>query len=162
MSKKEIPVTQAIRFLKQKSIPYEPYFYEYEEKGDTSQTARELGIDEHSIIKTLVFETDSKEIIIMLQHGDLSVSQKELTRQIGVKSIEKCDEKKAQNATGYQFGGTSPFGTKKPISVYAEASIFDLEKIYINGGKRGFIIGISTADLNKALIITKVNANIAK
>ena len=162
MSKQEIPVTQAIRVLRANKIEFDCHFYEYEEKGGTHQTAIELNIDEHSVIKTLVLVGDSKEIFIVLQHGDLEVSLKEIARILGFKIVAQCDQKTAMNATGYMFGGTSPFGTKKKLPVYAESSIFDLDKIYINGGKRGFIISIVPDVLSKVLNVKAVSAAIKK
>jgi len=148
MSKEKYPVTPAIRFLKSKNLNFKEHLYNYEEKGGTAQTAKQLGVDEYNIIKTLVFQTDSKEIIIVLMHGTLEVSQKELARQIISKSIEMCSPEKAQKNTGYLFGGTSPFGTIKELIIYAEKTIFDLDVIFINGGKRGFILEMSPLNLN--------------
>lgn len=156
MSKNDYPVTTAIRDLRSLKIDFEPYLYDYEEKGGTAQTAKMLGVDEHSVVKTLVMDSDG-EVIIILMHGDTEVSTKELARQIGAKKVEPCDQKSAQNATGYQFGGTSPFGTRKKLKVCCESSILELEKIYINGGKRGFIIGIDPSALQKAFSPVKVN-----
>jgi Cys-tRNA(Pro) deacylase len=162
MSKQEIPVTQAIRLLKSHKVQFEAFFYEYEEKGGTHHTAIELEVDEHLVIKTLVLIGDSKDIFIVLQHGDLEVSLKELARILGYKVVAQCDQKTAMNATGYMFGGTSPFGTKKSLPVYAESSIFSLPKIYINGGKRGFIISIDPSLLKQILDINEVNTAIKK
>ena len=159
MSKIDFPVTTAIRELKQKKINYVPYLYEYEEKGGTAQTAVELNIDEHKVIKTLVFNADN-ELIICLQHGDREVSTKELARILKVKKVEPADQKTAQNATGYQFGGTSPFGIKKRLNIYSESSIFELDKIYINGGKRGFILEISPQEIENNYTITKISVAI--
>ncbi len=159
MGKIDFPVTTAIRELKQKNINYVPFLYEYEEKGGTSQTAIELNVDEHNVIKTLIFNADG-ELIICLQHGDKEVSTKELARILKVKKVEPADQKSAQNATGYQFGGTSPFGTKKKLNIYAESTIFDLEKIYINGGKRGYILEINPYEIENNYSITKVSVAI--
>ena len=155
MSKEEYPITTAIRELKQKKIAFVPYLYEYEEKGGTAQTAIELNVVEHSVIKTLVLNADG-ELILCLQHGDKEVSLKELARILKVKKVEQADQKSAQNATGYQFGGTSPFGIKRKLRLFAESSIFLIDKIYINGGKRGFIIEISTNELKANYEITEV------
>lgn len=162
MAKEDYPVTLAIRELKQKGIEFEPYMFEYEEKGGTKQTARELNIDEHIIIKTLVFEDETGQAFIVLMHGDREVSQKELARLRGCKRVQPCDPAKALKATGYQFGGTSPFGTKNKLKVYAEKTILSLGKIYINGGKRGFIIAINPADLKKVFEINEIEAAINK
>ncbi len=159
MSKEDYPITTAIRELKQNKISFVPYLYEYVEKGGTAQTAIELNVDEHSVIKTLVLNADG-EFIICLQHGNNEVSLKELARILKVKKIEQADQKSAQNATGYQFGGTSPFGLKKKLRLFAEKTIFDIDKIYINGGKRGFIIQISTKDLKANYNPIEVNVAI--
>ncbi len=155
---KKPPNTPAILFLKQKKIDFDAYQYDYEEKGGTKQTAEELDVDEHAVIKTLVMSDDSGNIFLVLQHGDKEVSVKELARQIGVKKAEPANAKDAQKATGYLFGGTSPFGTRKQLKVFAEKSIFDLDIIYINGGKQGLIVGISPDVLEKYLDFEKVEA----
>jgi Cys-tRNA(Pro) deacylase len=159
MAKKEIPATTAIRELKANNVPFEAFLYEYQEKGGTKQTAEELDVNEHVVIKTLVFDADGK-IIIVLMHGDKEVSTKELARFLNVKKVEPSDQKNAMNATGYQFGGTSPFGTKKKLPIYIESSILDLDEIYINGGKRGLIVKISVKDLTRVLPFTPVNVAI--
>lgn len=161
MSKDKYPVTPAIRILKQHNADFIPYEYEYEEKGGTAQSARELGVEEHSVVKTLIFDSE-KGALCALMHGDCEVSTKELARLLNVKTIVPCDEKKAHNTTGYQFGGTSPFGTKKSIPVYAEKTIFDLERIYINGGKRGFLIEIKPLLLKTILNAVEINVAIKK
>jgi Cys-tRNA(Pro) deacylase len=156
------PVTSAIRFLRQKQVEFLPYLYAYAEKGGTAQTAKELGVDEHSVIKTLVMDTDTGKPVIVLMHGDLEVSTKELARKIGTKTTITCPADKAHKFTGYLFGGTSPFGTLRPMPVYAEESIFSLQKIYINGGKQGFILEMNPADLLKCFQIVYVNVGIKK
>lgn len=155
MSKQDIPVTPAIRELRTKKVEFEVFQYSYEEKGGTRQTAEVLKVKEHNVIKTLIFEADS-ELIVVLMHGDYEVSTKELARILGVKKVEPADERKAMNATGYQFGGTSPFGTRRKMEVYVEQSIFDLDKIYINGGKRGLIVKISPHDLTAFFDINNI------
>lgn len=142
MAKKDYPVTPAIRFLRDKNIEFETYEYEYIDKGGTRQTADELGVDEHSVVKTLVMEADGTPILVLM-HGDMEVSTKELARILNVKKVEPATVEIASKYTGYIFGGTSPFGTKRQMKVYIEKSIMQLDKIYINGGKRGFILGIS-------------------
>ncbi len=156
MSKNKIPVTPGIRQLKQNGIEFEPFMYEYEEKGGTAQTARELNVDEHKVIKTLVLDADGT-LFLMLMHGDKEVSMKELARTLKKKTVKPADAKKAMNATGYLFGGTSPFGTKKELPVMAESTIFDLDEIYINGGKRGLIVKISPKSLEKLFDVVKVS-----
>jgi len=162
MAKKSLPMTPAVRYLKEKGIDFKPHTFKYEEKGGTRQSAQELGVDEHNVIKTLVFETDSGTPIIILMHGDIEVSEKELARQLTVKSINPVNEKKAMKLTGYQFGGTSPFGTKQKIETYAEETIFALDKIYINCGKRGFLAEMMPSDIEKAIDVKKVNVGIKK
>lgn len=162
MKSDDYPVTQAIRFLNDNKLAFTPYQYAYEEHGGTRQTAVELGVDEHTVIKTLVFETDEGECFILLMHGDFEASVKELARLLNVKKVQPCAEQKAMKFTGYQFGGTSPFGLRKPMQVYAEESILELDHIYINGGKRGFILKISTQDIKKVLKLQTVNVAIKK
>jgi len=154
------PVTQAIRFLRSKKVDFVSHLYEYEEKGGTSQSSEILGVEEHTVIKTLVFETSEKEPLIVLQHGDLQVSAKNLARHLGVKSVSPVSPEKANKLTGYLLGGTSPFGTKKRLPIYAEKTIFDLEKIYVNGGKRGVLIEIVPGVLSETLRIEKVSIGI--
>ncbi len=156
MAKEKYPITPAIRVLRQNNIEFEPFEYDYEEKGGTSQTALELKVDEHSVIKTLIFKADGN-LICVLMHGDKEASTKELSRLINVKKIEPADEKSSMNSTGYQFGGTSPFGHRRPIQTYVEESIMTLDYIYINGGKRGFIIKIQSSVLQNILKPILVN-----
>ena len=156
MSAPDIPMTQAIRVLREKQIPFTPHLYPYEEHGGTKHSAACLQIPEHRVIKTLVMETDERRPLIILMHGDCEVSTKQLARVLGVKSVRPCDPAAAQKHTGYQVGGTSPFGARKPLPVYAEASIFELERIVINGGKRGLLVEIQPADLQKAFDVQRV------
>ncbi len=150
------PVTPAIRVLRERKIDFTPHIYEYVEKGGTKHSAEILKTDEHSVVKTLVFETNEKKPLIVLQHGDRQVSTKELARILSVKTIAPVAPERANKLTGYLVGGTSPFGVKTKMPVYAEATIFDLERIYINGGKRGFLIGIESKVLGEILEIKKV------
>lgn len=145
------PVTQGIRFLREAKVSYTEHLYEYEERGGTTVAARELGIDEHATIKTLIMEDENKSPLIILMHGDLEVSTKELARIIGVKSIKPCEPAVANKHSGYQVGGTSPFGTHRKMPVYMEKTIIDLPKVYINGGKRGFLVELDPEDLIKLL-----------
>ena len=156
----EYPITSAIRFLRDKKVDFVPHLHDYVEKGGTGESARQLGVDEHAVVKTLIFETNEKRPLIVLMHGDRQVSTKNLARHIGVKSVEPADPKRASNWTGYQFGGTSPFGTRTAMPVYVEASIFDLDKIYINGGKRGFLVEIDPGVLKTILEIGEVTVGI--
>lgn len=159
MKKQDIPSTPAIRHLKSAKIDFEAFEYEYQEKGGTQQTAKELNVDEHSVVKTLVMDADG-ELIIVLMHGDKEVSTKELARLLSVKKVEPAEARKAMNSTGYQFGGTSPFGLRKNLPIYVEKTIMELPYIYINGGKRGLIVKISTNDLEKLINFTLVNVAI--
>lgn len=154
------PVTPAIRFLREKKIDFVPHLYEYVEKGGTAESARQLGVDEHAVVKTLVFETNEKKSLIVLMHGDRHVSAKNLARHIGVKSVEPATPERANKWTGYMVGGTSPFGTRTAMPVYVEKTIFDLDWIYINGGKRGFLIEIDPAILKSVLKIEAVEVAI--
>jgi Cys-tRNA(Pro) deacylase len=159
--KTSYPVTPAVRALREKKIAFEPHLYDYKERGGTAHSAVELGVPEDIVIKTLVMETDSREPLIVLMHGDREVSTKELARIIGVKTVTQCDPSTAQKHTGYKVGGTSPFGTRKSMPVYAEKTIFELPEIYINGGKRGFLVSMAASDLRTALPIIEVTAAIS-
>lgn len=161
MAKEKFPVTTAIRALREGKIPFTEHLYAYEEKGGTATSSRELGVAEHCVIKTLIMEDDKKEPLIILMHGDCQVSTKELARQIGARSVVPCTPEAANRHTGYLVGGTSPFGTKRPLPVYVEASILDLDKIYINGGKRGFLVALAPPDLVKLLKPTPVTVAIS-
>lgn len=136
------PVTPAVRVLRTAKVPYTEHLYDYEEHGGTRVSARELGVDEHSVVKTLVMQDERREPLIVLMHGDMNVSTRNLGRASGARSIEPCDPAVAQRHTGYQVGGTSPFGTRREMPVYVQRTILDLPRIYINGGKRGFLVGI--------------------
>jgi Cys-tRNA(Pro) deacylase len=160
MSKDKLPVTPAIRLLRDKKIPFAPHLYAYEEKGGTAVCARELDVPEHSVVKTLIMEDDGGNPLIVLMHGDLQVSTRELARSLGVKCIAPCRPDKATRLTGYQVGGTSPFGTRQSIPVYMEETILDLPEIYINGGKRGFLVSISPQDAERILSATRVRVGI--
>ena len=142
MRKEKAPVTPATRWLKQEKVAYSVHLYSYEEHGGTQVSALSLGVSEHQVIKTLVMEDDRLQPLIVLMHGDKDVSTKTLARTIGVKNVSLCSTDKAFKYTGYQFGGTSPFATRQSMPVYMEKSIGELPKIYINGGKRGFLIGL--------------------
>jgi len=156
MPQADYPITPAVRVLREKNIPFEPFLYRYVEHGGTHQSAMELGVPEHDVVKTLVLETDTREPLIVLMHGDREVSLKNLARHLNVKMIQMSTPANGQRYTGYQFGGTSPLGTRTALPVYAEKSIFDSPRIYLNGGKRGFLIGIDPHDLRKALNIEEV------
>jgi Cys-tRNA(Pro) deacylase len=136
-------------FLKANKIAYTEHEYEYVEHGGTEVSAASLGVEEHHVVKTLVMQDEDAKPLIVLMHGDKKVSTKNLARQAGRKRIEPCKPEVAQRHSGYQVGGTSPFGTKKKMPIYAERSILELPKIYINGGRRGFLVGIDPKELNK-------------
>lgn len=144
MAKKEhISETQATQLLRKHQVSFEEHPYPYEEHGGTSVSARELGVPEHEVIKTLVMQDEAARPMIVLMHGDCKVSTKNLARSIGCKSVEPCKPEVAQRHSGYMIGGTSPFGTKKAMPVYVEASILELSRIYINGGRRGFLVSLA-------------------
>ena len=146
--------------LREKKVDFQPHLYNYVEKGGTKHSAEELGVDEHAVIKTLVMETDQRKPLIILMHGDREVSTKNLARQLGVKTVTPSKPEVAQKHTGYLVGGTSPFGTRTQIPVYAEQTIFELPLIYINGGKRGFLVSISPQVLRDVLEAKEVNVAI--
>ena len=158
MAKKEhISETPATQFLRKHSVVFTEHPYAYEEKGGTKVSARELGVPEHAVIKTLVMQDDAARPLIVLMHGDCKVSTKNLARAIGCKAIEPCKPEVAQRHSGYQVGGTSPFGTRKAMPVYVEDSILALEKIYLNGGRRGYLIGIAPQVVLEHLAAIAVN-----
>lgn len=136
------PVTPAVRVLRAAGVDFTEHLYTYEERGGTRVSARELGVDEHSVVKTIVMQDERKQPLIALMHGDMNVSARNLGRCIGAKSIEPCDPAVAQRHTGYMVGGTSPFGTRRSMPVYLQSTILALSRIYVNGGKRGFLVGI--------------------
>lgn len=160
MAKEKFPVTTAIRFLRQQKVEFGSHLYDYEEKGGTAVSARELGVDEHAVIKTLVMQNEAGKACIILMHGDRQVSTKQLARQAGYKSLQPCSPDVALKQTGYQVGGTSPFGTRSKLPVYAEATIFDLPYVYINGGKRGYLVSLKSSELLRVLAPVKVDVAI--
>ena len=157
MKSENSPETPATRFLRQHGIAYSSHLYPYEEHGGTRVSSRELNVDEHAVIKTLIMEDESGKPLIVLMHGDCKVSTKELARQIGCKRVEPCKPEVANRHSGFLVGGTSPFGTKKTLPVYLEKSILDLPLVYINGGRRGFLVGVHPHDLVRALAPTPVS-----
>ena len=152
------PVTLAVRVLREHHVDFTHHPYDYEERGGTALSAQSLGVEEHAVIKTLVMEDDAKKPMIVLMHGDREVSTKNLARQIGVKSVAPCAPAVADRHSGYQVGGTSPFGTRRAMPVYMERTIADLPRIYINGGRRGYLVGLAPADLVRVLMPTVVDA----
>jgi Cys-tRNA(Pro) deacylase len=143
--------TQATVFLKANRVAYTEHEYAYVEHGGTEVSARALGVPEHAVVKTLVMQDEAAKPLIVLMHGDRKVSTKNLARQAGVKRIEPCTPEAAQRHSGYQVGGTSPFGTRKKLPVYLERSILGLAKIYINGGRRGFLVGLAPGEIARTL-----------
>jgi Cys-tRNA(Pro) deacylase len=156
MSKDHLPATPAIRVLKDNQVEFVPRPYKYEERGGTEVAARELGVDEHLTVKTLVMEDDRKSPFIVLMHGDREVSAKDLARNLGVKTVQPCDPATANRHTGYMVGGTSPFGTKKALPVYIEETILRLPVIYINAGRKGLLVEMKPAELLRILEATPV------
>ncbi|QNM96043.1 Cys-tRNA(Pro) deacylase [Chitinimonas koreensis] len=142
MSQDKAPVTQAVRVLRQHKVAFTEHLYDYVDKGGTAESCRQLGVPEHAVIKTLVMEDEAKKPLIVLMHGDCETSTRNLARQTGRKHVEPCTPEAANRHTGYLVGGTSPLGTKKPIPVYIEKTILELDRIYLNGGKRGFLVGL--------------------
>jgi Cys-tRNA(Pro) deacylase len=160
MSRDKLPITQAVRILKEKGATFTLRTYKYEEKGGTPVASRELGVPEHQVIKTLIMEDERKNPLLILMHGDNQVSTKNLARALGAKSVEPCDPETAHRHTGYVVGGISPFGTRKALKVYVEASILDLQTIYINAGKRGLLAEMSPQELKRVLNPVAVNVAI--
>ena len=160
MIRMDYPITPAVRLLREKGVAFEPHLYEYVERGGTRHSAEALGVDEHAVVKTLVMETDAKKPLLVLMHGDREVSTKQLARVLGVKAVHPCDFAQAQKHTGYLVGGTSPFGTRARLPVYVERTIFDLPVIYINGGKRGFLVSIDPKVLRELLPVEEVDVAI--
>jgi Cys-tRNA(Pro) deacylase len=160
MIEANFPTTQAVRVLKDHGVPFAIHSYKYEEHGGTPVAARELGVDEHLVVKTLVFETDVHEPLIVVMHGDKEVSAKNLARTLGVKAVSPCSPEAANKHTGYIVGGISPFGTRKRLKVYVERTVADLPKIYVNAGKRGLLAEIAPADLMAILSPTLVEVGI--
>ena len=148
--------TSATMLLKRHAIAYSEHVYEYIEHGGTNVSSAALGVDEHHVVKTLIFENDKRQPLCVLMHGDRKVSTKELARQIGVKRVAPCTPEDAHRHSGYLVGGCSPFGLRKPMPVYMEKSILDIEKIYINGGKRGFLVGLPPDEVRRLVNATLV------
>jgi len=157
MAKEAAPVTPAIRVFREQGVAFILKPYKYEERGGTAVASRELGVDEHGVIKTLIMEDERKNALIVLMHGDREVSTKDLARTLGVKMIQPCDPATANRHTGYVVGGTSPFGARKVLPVYIEQTILDIPRIIINAGKKGLLAEIATADLVRVLQPKPVN-----
>ncbi len=149
--------TPATLWLKQQSVVFTEHHYDYVEHGGTAESAQQLGVVEHHVVKTLVMEDSTGQPLMILMHGDRKVSTKNLARQIGAKSIQPCKPEVAQRHSGYMVGGTSPFGTRKRLPIYVEASILTLDKIYINGGRRGYLVGLNPQILTQYLAAQPVH-----
>ena len=147
----DYPVTMAVRVLRQHKVEFTPHLYVWEARGGTAASARHLGVDEHAVVKTLIFEDETKKPLCILMHGDREVSAKNLARQLKHKSVAPCAPEVADRHSGYQVGGTSPFGLKRAMPITCEKSIGDLPRLYINGGARGFLVGLSPLDLLRVL-----------
>jgi len=160
VAKDKYPTTQAVRHLRQEKAVFTDHLYTYVDKGGTAVSARELGVDEHCVIKTLIMEDEHHSPLIILMHGDRQVSTKELARIIGAKQITPCTPETAHKHTGYLVGGTSPFGTRRQMPVYMEESIAGLAEIIINGGKRGYLVQMTPAELTRVLKPTLVKVGI--
>jgi len=153
-----ISATPAVHFLRKHGVAFAEHPYRYEEHGGTRVSSRELGVDEHAVIKTLVMQDDAKRPLLVLMHGDREVSTRQLARQLDCKTVEPCDATVAQRHTGYAVGGTSPFGTRKPLPVYVERTVLGLERIYINGGRRGLLVSVAPGELIRVLNAVAVDA----
>ena len=151
MGQDRTPMTPAVRALRQAGVEFTGHPYAYVEHGGTAAFARESGVDEHKVVKTLVMEDEARKPFVVLMHGDREVSTKELARILGVKSVHPCAPETAERHSGYQVGGTSPFGLRKPMPIYLEGTIPELSRIYVNGGKRGFLVGLDPKDLVRIL-----------
>jgi Cys-tRNA(Pro) deacylase len=160
MAREKTPVTPAVRMLREAGAAFTDHPYAYEEKGGTAVSARELGVDEHAVVKTLIMEDDRKQPLVVLMHGDRQVSTRELARLVGVKQVTPCTPETALKHSGYLVGGTSPFGTKKVMPVYLEVTVLELPKIYLNGGKRGYLVGLDPREVVRILKPTLVSVGI--
>jgi Cys-tRNA(Pro) deacylase len=158
MARKKIPATPCIRALEAAGADYEAHPYAYEPKGVARAAARALGVNAHAVVKTLVLRTDAGEALFMLMHGDLEVSLKALARHLGARGVSPADAGTAERLTGYRVGGITPLGARQALPVYAQASIFALERIYINGGRRGLMVALDPAELERLLPVTRVDA----
>jgi len=143
--------TPAVHFLRRHGVAFNEHPYRYEERGGTRVSARELGIDEHVVVKTLVMQDDEREPLLVLMHGDREVSTKQLARQIGKRLVEPCTPAVAERHTGYRVGGTSPFGTRKQLPVFIERTVLDLDRAYVNGGRRGFLVSLAPPEIVRVL-----------
>jgi len=153
--------TPAVHFLRRHGVAFDEHPYRYEERGGTRVSARELGIDEHIVVKTLVMQDEERAPLIVLMHGDREVSTKQLARQIGRRSVEACAPAVAERHTGYMVGGTSPFGTRKQLPVFIERTILEVDRVYVNGGRRGFLVSLAPPEIVRVLDATAVDVAIS-
>jgi len=158
----EAVITSALRELRKHQVPFTEHEHRYEERGGTRVASRQLALDEHAIVKTLVMEDEARSPLLVLMHGDREVSTRQLARQTGRKTISPCEPDAAQRYTGYMVGGTSPFGTRRALPVFVERSILELPAIYINGGRRGLLVRIDPAELTRVLGAVAVEAAVAE
>jgi Cys-tRNA(Pro) deacylase len=154
---RHVSETPATAFLRRNAVAFTEHAYDYVDRGGTAESARQLGVDEHRVVKTLVMEDEAAKPLVVLMHGDRNVSTKTLARAIGAKRITPCAPAVAERHSGYQVGGTSPFGTKKRLPIYVESSILELDAIYINGGRRGYLVGIAPTVLTTLLAAVPVS-----
>jgi len=148
---RHVSETPATQWLRAQGVAFTEHVYDYVDRGGTAESSKQLGVPEHEVVKTLVMQDDKAQPLIVLMHGDCEVSTRNLAREIGVRSIEPCKPEVAQRHSGYQVGGTSPFGTRKAMPVYVEATILELPRVLINGGRRGYLVGIDPAVLRDRL-----------
>jgi Cys-tRNA(Pro) deacylase len=158
---KHVSETPATQMLRKAGVEFTEHPYDYVEHGGTTESARQLGVEEHMVVKTLVMQDDHLQPLVVLMHGDKTVSLKNLARDIGTKSVEPCKPEVAQRHSGYLVGGTSPFGLRKPMPIYVEATVLDLPRIYINGGRRGYLVGLAPAVLTAVLQARPVRCALA-
>jgi len=158
---RHVSETPATQWLRRQGVAFEGRPYDYVEHGGTAESARQLGVDEHAVVKTLVMQDEASRPLVILMHGDRTVSTKNLARAIGCKSVSPCAPEVAQRHTGYQVGGTSPFGLRKPLPVYVERSVLAMPRIHINGGRRGFLVSIDPAVLTGPLAARPVDCALA-
>jgi Cys-tRNA(Pro) deacylase len=162
MTSHDYPMTTAVRMLRAKDIAFTPHLYPYEEHGGTSHAAKCLGMDEHRIVKTLVMQADPRVFFLVLMHGDREVSTRNLARELGFRHVTPAEVDAAQRVTGYQVGGISPFGVRTTVPVCAEHTVLTLPSIFLNGGKRGFLVELDPGDLSKAFSVTEVHVAITE
>lgn len=158
---RHVSETPATAFLDKHGVSFGEHPYDYEERGGTRVSSEKLGVPEHAVVKTLVMEDEAKKPLVVLMHGDREVSTKNLARQIGKKTVAPCKPDVAERHSGYQVGGTSPFGLRKPMPVYVERTILGLDRIWINGGRRGFLVSLDPKELVRVVAAVPVDVALA-